>query len=99
VGLEANAPAYLPMAGNDLSFATPPRLDGDPVVAPLATRCAGCHGPGPAVGNLMTFARTFDPDVRVPDVDRLAARQNVHAGDVAKRKMGLEDFKAAVRQW
>jgi hypothetical protein len=92
VGLEANAPAYLPMAGNDFSFATPPQLDGDAVLAPLATRCAGCHG----VGHLMTFSMSGRPD---SSVDRLPTRQNVHAGDVAKRKIELEDFKALVQHW
>jgi hypothetical protein len=99
VGLEANAPAYLPMAGNDFSFATPPRLDGDPVLASLSTRCAVCHGPGPGVGHLRTFSISKGSGRPVPDVDRLVSAENRHANDIAKRKMAFEDFKAIVRQW
>jgi hypothetical protein len=58
VAFDATAPAYLAMAGNDLAFGTPPQLDGEPVVAPLGTRCSLCHGPGPGVGHLMTFSRS-----------------------------------------
>jgi hypothetical protein len=96
VGLEAHAPAYLPMAGNDLSFATPPRLDGDPVLAPLATRCAGCHGPGPGVGHVITFSTSGRSG---SSVERLPTAANIHPGDVAKRKMESEDFKALVQHW
>ena len=99
VGLEANAPAYLPMAGNDLSFATSPRLDGDPVLAPLATRCSGCHGPGPGVGTLMTFSVHMKRDPPMPRVDRLVSARNLHAIDVAKRKVAADDFKALQQHW
>jgi hypothetical protein len=37
--------------------------------------------------------------VLLPPVDRLVSAQNVHAGDVAKRKMELEEFKALRRYW
>jgi hypothetical protein len=98
VGLDANAPAYLPTAGNDFSFATPPRLDGEPVLAPLGARCALCHGPAPGVGHLMTFAQTF-PGRPAPPVVRLVATQNVHSRDVATRKMELEEFKTLRQHW
>ena len=97
MGLEATAPAYLPMAGNDLSFATPSRLDGDPVLAPLAIRCSACHGPGPGVGTLITFAMIVAHERTMPRVDRLVTAQNAHARDVAKQKMEREDFKALFR--
>jgi hypothetical protein len=99
VGLEANTPAYLPIAGNDFSFATAPQLDGDPVLAPLSRRCAMCHGAGPGVGTLMTFSVHQKRDRPMPPVDRLDSARTVHAGDVAKRKMALEDFRAVVRGW
>jgi hypothetical protein len=99
VGLEANAPAYLPMAGNDLSFATPARLDADPVLAPLATKCSGCHGPGPGVGTLMTFSVHKKRDRPMPPVDRLVSARNLHADEVAKRKMASGDFKALRQHW
>jgi hypothetical protein len=99
VGLEANAPAYLPMAGNDFSFATAPRLDGDPVLAPLSRKCAMCHGAGPGVGTLMTFSVHKKRDGPMLQVDRLVSAQNLHAGEVAKRKMALEDFKVLRQHW
>jgi len=81
------APAYLPMAGNDLSFATPPRMDGDPVVVPLRSRCVVCHGEG--LGKLFTFAT-----IEKPRVERLPASEPSHARDVATRKMTREDFRS-----
>lgn len=99
VAIDANAPAYLPMAGNDFSFATPPRLDGEPVLAPLRTRCALCHGPAPGVGHLMTFAQHTFPGQPAPPVVRLVAAQNVHSRDVARRKMELEEFKTLRQHW
>lgn len=98
VGFDASSPAYLPMAGNDFSFATPPRLDGEAVLAPLGTVCAGCHG-GPGVGHLKTFSIITAPGLPVPPVDRLVSAQNVHAGDVARRKMDTEEFKALRQHW
>jgi hypothetical protein len=99
VGLDANAPAYLAIAGNDFSFATAPRLDGDPVLAPLNRRCALCHGAGPGVGTLMTFSVHKSRDRPMPHVDRLVTARNRHAGDVAKRKMAQEDFTALQHHW
>ena len=99
VAFDATAPAYLPMAGNDLAFATPPQLDGEPVVAPLGARCSLCHGPGPGVGHLVTFSKSTAPGQPLPPVDRLVSAQNVHPGDVARRKTELEQFKALRQYW
>jgi hypothetical protein len=87
------------MAGNDFSFATPPALDGEPVLAPLGTRCTLCHGPAPGVGRLMTFAHHTFPGRPAPPVVRLVAPQNVHSRDVARRKMELEGFKTLRQNW
>lgn len=81
------APAYLPIAGNDLSFATPPRMDGDPVVVPLRGRCGVCHGDG--LGQLFSFAT-----IERPRVERLPVGEPSHARDVAARKMTREDFRS-----
>lgn len=100
VGFAADMPAYLPMGGNDFSFATPPRLDGEPVVAPLAARCTLCHSAGPgAVGRLMTFAMHKKPGQPPPPVARLVSTHHVHPGDVAERKMQQEDFKSLRQHW
>jgi hypothetical protein len=87
VPLDELAPAYLPIAGNDFSFATPPRMDGDPVLVPLGSRCGVCHGEG--LGKLFTFAK-----IEKPRVERLAAGEPSHARDVAARKMTREDFRS-----
>jgi hypothetical protein len=84
---DALAPAYLPISGNDFSFATPPRMDGDPVVVPLGSRCVACHGEG--LGKLFTFST-----IELPRVERLPAGEPSHALDVAARKMAREDFRS-----
>lgn len=100
VAIGANAPAYLPIAGNDFSFAAPPRLDAEAVVAPLERRCAVCHGTTPtSVGHLMTFSKHTAPDKPLPPVERLVTAQNVHARDVARKKMESENFKALREHW
>ena len=99
VPFDATAPAYLPMAGNDFSFATPPRLDGEPVVAPLGTRCSACHGRGPGVGHVVTFAQVTARELSLPPVDRLVSAENVHSRDVARRKMERQEFKALRQHW
>jgi hypothetical protein len=96
VGVAADAPAYLPVAMNDFSFATLTRLDGEAVVAPLGTRCTLCHD-GPGVGRLLTFAIHASPPS--PPVERLVSAHHVHPGDVARRKMDQEDFKALQQHW
>jgi len=87
VALDERAPAYLPTAGNDLSFATPSRMDGDPVLVALRDRCVVCHGPG--LGKLITFSM-----VGSPRVEQLNAGAPSHARDVASRKMAREDFRS-----
>ena len=99
VGIAANAPAYLPIAGNDFSFATSRRLDAEAVIAPLEQRCAVCHGSPAGVGHLMTFAQHTSPDKPVPPVDRLVTAHNVHGGDVARQKMESEKFEALREDW
>jgi len=92
--------AYMPMAGNDLSFATPPQLDGDPVVAPLSVRCATCHGSARAgVGHMMTFSRHTVPGQALPHVERLNSTANPHASSVAMKKMEQENYKALRALW
>ena len=92
--LRADASVYLPMAGNDFSFATPTRLDGDAVIAPLALKCAVCHGQRAGVGSLVTFAVTKAPGQPAPPVERLDPLANVHSRDVANKKEAREDFRA-----
>ena len=87
VALDELAPAYLPIAGNDLSFATPSRMDSDPTLVALRDRCVACHGQG--LGKLNTFAM-----IAKPRVERLNAGQPSHARDVAARKMTREDFRS-----
>ena len=99
VPFEADMPAYLPMAGNDFSFATPPRLDAEPVIAPLATRCSVCHGTAAGVGHLMSFSKIVAPGRALPPVVRLTSDRNVHAQDVAARKMEMDDFKSLRERW
>jgi hypothetical protein len=99
VGVHANAPAYLPIAGNDFAFATPPGLDSQPVLAPLQARCTMCHGSSPRdVGVLMTFSRHTGSGT-VPGVVRLASADSIHAHDVAARKMKTNEFKALHEHW
>jgi hypothetical protein len=97
VGLPATAPAYLPIGGNDLSFASPPSLDGEPVLTPLRNRCTLCHGPGPGVGRVLTFAM-LAPAKSVPPV-RLVTSDNIHPVEVARRKMDQESFKSLQLHW
>jgi hypothetical protein len=99
VPFEAEMPAYMPSAGNDLSFATPPRLDAEPVIAPLAIRCSACHGTAAGVGHLVTFSMTVAPGRAVPPVVRLSSDRNVHPQDVAGHKMEMDDFKSLRERW
>lgn len=96
VGMAADMPAYLPTAGNDLSFATATRLHGDTVVAPLATRCTICHGAGSDIGRFATLAFHAKPGQQVT---RLVSAENGHANDVAAKKMERDDFKSLRQQW
>jgi len=84
------APAYLPIAGNDLSFATPFTLQGDPIVAPVRMRCAACHSAGFAgFGVLFTFATHGESDAAWQK-----AGDPPRATQVAARKMAREDYTA-----
>jgi hypothetical protein len=98
VAFTSEAPSYLPSAGNDLGFATPPRLDGEPTQAPLERRCAACHGAGLEVGRLMTFSQTVVQQA-TPPVERLPIADNVHGHDVARRKMERDDYRALRARW
>lgn len=92
--LDDQAPVYLPIAGNDFSFAAPPamRPRAEPVLVPLRQRCASCHGP--TLEHLITFSMITAPDREAPAVVRLDPRQHAHAWDVAARKMTLESWKS-----
>jgi hypothetical protein len=94
----ATEPAYIPISGNDFSFAAPPKLDGDPVVVPLSFKCSVCHG-GPGVGHLMTFSRATGPGVALPHVETLDSAANPHALSIAAGKMERADYKALRAQW
>lgn len=98
VAYDFSEPSYMPIAGNDFSFAAPPRLDGEAVVAPLSLRCAVCHG-GAGVGHLMTFSRITAPGRPLPHVERLNSGANTHARSVATLKMEQEDYKALMALW
>ena len=99
VGVNATDPVYMPMAGNDFSFATPPSLDGEPVVAPLALRCAMCHTSRPGVGHIVTFSTSKRRGPSAPPVNRLSPAENLHAREVAARKMKTPEFRALLAQW
>jgi hypothetical protein len=98
VPVAAVEPAYMPIAGNDFSFAAPPRLDGEPVVVPLSFKCAVCHG-GPGVGHLVTFSRSTAPGFVLPHVETLDSGANPHPWSVAARKMEQGDYQALRAQW
>jgi hypothetical protein len=95
VRFDESDPAYLPIAGNDLSFATRPRADAEATVVPLRERCSVCHGPNGR--HLMTFARAFADTP--PPVERLDPSADRHPRDVADRKMARDDFKSLVALW
>jgi hypothetical protein len=92
--LDDDSPMYLPVAANDLSFAAPPRLDAEPLIVPLRTRCGACHGP--KFNHLITFSMIGSPTA--PPVVRLDPLRYTHALDVAARKMTLDDFRSVVRR-
>jgi hypothetical protein len=93
---DEESPAYLPVAGNDYGFATPPRLESEPVLVPMRKRCEPCHSRS---GRLITFAFHTDPLQPKPRVERLKPSDNAHAEDVARRKMAREDFRALQLEW
>lgn len=89
-------PAYLPIAGNDYTFASPmpgERSLGAPVLTSLRRRCEGCHGEGS--GEFFTFAQAAPPKPwRPPLVRQLRSGDDPHARYVAQRKMKEGDFKS-----
>jgi len=90
VSFNEESPAYLAIAGNDLSFATMTRAGGEAVVAPLRDRCAACHE---RTGRrLITFAMTFAGSA--PAVERLDPSEDRQAREVAARKMARDDFRS-----
>src|SRR5262245_3823413 len=93
---DEESPAYLPVAGNDYGFGTPPKLEAEPIFVPLRERCVGCHSRS---GGLATFAFHTDPLQPEPFVERLKPSDNAHAQDVARRKMAREDFRALQADW
>ena len=98
--LDEQSPVYLPAAGNDYSFASPSLRAPDrrePVLAPLRQRCAVCHGLNGA--RLMTFNRIFASRDALPPVERLRPAENLHARDVAARKLTRDDFHALIHLW
>jgi hypothetical protein len=93
------APMYLPMAGNDYSFATPQRDqrgDTSPILATLRTRCGACHGQ-PNAPTVFTF-RTHAPEP-IPPVMLLEQPNDIHARYVAGRKTDQEDYKKLLERW
>src|SRR5262249_31180064 len=92
-------PMYLPIAGNDYSFATPQRDkhgETSPVLGTLHMRCAICHG-RPNAPTVFTFNKhTFES---VPPVEMLRQPNDIHARYVADRKAKREDFIHLKMDW
>ncbi len=90
VEFSPTSPAYLSMAGNDYDFATRLEEADAPVVVPLRTRCAECHG------DSLAFQMTFSVHdfLPVPAVRILKPVDQEHAFYVAQKKEALEDFKS-----
>ena len=84
------SPAYLSTAGNDYDFATPDNEAEAPILVPLRTRCAQCHGS--SLTNIMTYSIHYIPPV--PTVRILNSSEQEHAFYVARRKEAREDFKS-----
>jgi hypothetical protein len=87
-----NSPAYLAVAGNDYTFASPqPHLDM-PVQAKLRTRCTACHGED--LATVMTFAFKISPDRSVPPVQQLNPLAHQAADGVMEKKAKQKDFES-----
>ncbi|PYQ49895.1 MAG: hypothetical protein DMF78_17075 [Acidobacteria bacterium] len=94
-------PAYMPMAGNDYSFATPlhdRRGETPPVLTTLRTRCGACHGRRDALA-VTTFSMTHAGDEPLPAVTRLRQPNHRRALEVAAQKAAREDFQRLIREW
>ena len=90
-------PAYLPVAGNDMGFASRPSHGAAPVLVNLRQRCASCHFAG--FGRLITFSVTRDHGTAPAPVERLTPLENAHARYVIDRKLASDDFRALMRHW
>ena len=87
-----NSPAYLAVAGNDYTFASPqPHLD-IPVQAKLRTRCTACHGDD--LATVMTFAFIIFPDRPIPPVLQLNPLAHQAADAVMEKKAKEKDFES-----
>jgi hypothetical protein len=87
-----NSPAYLAVAGNDYTFASPqPHLDM-PVQAKLRTRCTACHGED--LTTVMTFAFKVFPDRPMPPVQQLNPLARQAADSVMEKKAKQKDFES-----
>ena len=89
--LEAGAPAYVPMSGNDYGVATPePGSDGPrpAILTTLGTRCTFCHGPDGAhlMGFSLIDAETMPPPIRFSQPNDIRARY------VAEKKEKRPEF-------
>jgi hypothetical protein len=89
--LAADAPAYVPMAGNDYGFATPEFGGPDPgaaILGTLRTRCTFCHGPDGA--HLMAFS-LIDAESMPPPI-RFSQPNDIRARYVAAKKEQRPEF-------
>ena len=87
-----NSPAYLAVAGNDYTFASPqPHLDL-PVQAKLRTRCTACHGED--LTTVMTFAFKVIPDRDMPPVRQLDPLAHQATDAVMEKKAEQKDFES-----
>jgi len=100
--LDPSDPAYLPVAGNDYTFASP--VPGDQpqpqasVLGSLRRRCETCHGEG--AGNFFTFARIpLQRPWQPPAVRQLRPANDSHGAYVAKQKMKQADLESLSRAW
>lgn len=89
--LAADAPAYLPMAGNDYGFATSEFVsDGhrSAILSTLRTRCTFCHGPDGA--HLMGFSLVGGENL--PPPIRFSQPNDIRARYVAAKKEQRPEF-------
>jgi hypothetical protein len=90
--LAADAPAYVPMAGNDYGFATPEFGGAEPpaaILGTLRTRCTFCHGPDGA--HLMGFS-LIDAESMPPPI-RFSQPNDIRARYVAAKKEKRPEFE------
>ena len=98
VQLRGDVPVYLPIAGNDLSFATRPAQGESPVLVSLRHRCQSCHGRD--LATVISFHSVMPrPERRAPPVERATPAGDDHVRLVARRKATREDFRALIEYW